>query len=157
MGFIYYILPVMATVQAEVAKIDYSKQPPRNLQLAAGTSMAIAGFIVTFLVLGIFTVLIKIIAILGQKYEARKASVPSIATPSVPSVAPAAPPAMMEDYTGIAAAAAAVAAIIARSRSVAGGRAGGVDAWVLGERVSPLGRERGDELSLRESVRWRRR
>jgi Na+-transporting methylmalonyl-CoA/oxaloacetate decarboxylase gamma subunit len=152
------VLPVVATVYAEVAKIDYSKQPPRSLQLSAGTAMAIAGFIVTFLVLGVFTVLIKLIAIYGHRVETRKASVPALPAKPTVAITPAPAPAIPEQQE-IEEAAAAVAAVKqyhmsrTQARTV---RGAGVDAWIIGERVFPPGTPGGDEISLRESVKWRR-
>ena len=156
------LLPAIAVVSAFT--INYSIQPPRSMQLKAGASLAIAGFIVTFAVLGVLTVIIKVVAALGARVEAKKkaAGVVAVAKPAVETV-PAAPtvsiaPAAEEVEAEIAAAA--VAAVQAYLREKEAARAGApekVDAWVIGERVSPPGSQFYDELTLRESMRWRRR
>lgn len=147
------LLPVLAVATAFT--IDYSKQPPRELQLQAGASLAIAGFIVTFLVLGVLTLIIKVIAVIGERVEAKKA-VP--AAPATPAAMPAIPvqPTVPADTNVIAAAVAAVHAYL-KEKARAGPKPVVLDAWVLGERVFPPGSQFADELSLRESARWRKR
>ncbi len=113
------------------AAIDYSKQPPRDLQLEAGTSLAIAGFIITFVVLGIFTLLIKATSLVAERIEARKAA--TVEKPQVHEEKP-------EPDLLLSAVAVAVAHIrkrasppVTRTYKMA---APGPDPWVLAERIS---------------------
>jgi len=69
------VLQATAQTIARIA-IDYSNQPPRELQIEAGTSLAIAGFIVTFAVLGIFTLLIKTTSYIATLVETKKPPLP---------------------------------------------------------------------------------
>ncbi len=148
------LLPSIVTVMAEVINIDYSKQPPRDLQLSAGASMAVAGFIVTFLVLGIFTILIKIVAVIGERMEAKKASVPAVPTSPAPQSTPSATPVPSLDIDIVAVAVAAATMYLKKKKAKREG--GAVDAWVIGERVAPPGSSALDELALRETTKWRR-
>ncbi len=151
------LLPAIAIVSAFT--INYSIQPPRSMQLKAGASLAIAGFIVTFAVLGVLTVIIKVVAALGARVEARKreaAGVTTVAKPAV-KVAPVAPAAEEIEKEIAAAATAAVQAYLREKEKTMLKAPERIDAWVIGERVSPPGSQFYDELTLRESMRWRRR
>lgn len=133
------------------AAIDYSKQPPRDLQLEAGTSLAIAGFIITFVVLGIFTVLIKATSLLAERIEARKAA--TIKKPHVHEEKP-------ESDLLLSAVAVAVAHIKRRASppvmSTHKMEAPGPDPWVLADRISAYSfLEARFSLEEYEKRKWR--
>jgi len=125
------VIPTIVTAVAQAA-IDYSKQPPRELQIQAGGSMAIAGFLITFLVLGIFTVLIRITSLLGEKLELRKTETQKM---FVERPAPS-----LANFSDKIAAAIAVAHVYLREKratkiSLKPPVRHGVDPWVLSERL----------------------
>ena len=147
------IIPTVVTAVAQAA-IDYSKQPPRELQIQAGGSMAVAGFLITFLVLGIFTVLIRITSLLGEKLEMRKIETKKLFVEKpAPSIA---------NISEKIAAAIAVAQLYLKEKraakiSLKPPVKHGVDPWVLSERLGYPNFEVYPELGREdiERKKWR--
>lgn len=147
-------IPAGLAVAIAQTAIDYSKQPPRELQLEAGTSLAIAGFIITFVVLGIFTLLIKATSILAEKAE--KAKTPTTAPPTTRVETPTVTKPGEAELVA-AAVAAAYTYLSSMQKTISPRYQGGKeDPWVIADRLSPPTLlERGPSLEDLETRRWR--